>query len=280
MPDVKIDGQLPLADITERIRDLEVTRHRFVGAVISGTQNIASFVADRVPAKPHLVFDGGLPPVAAIPQWSGDLCVEGKTRRVQLYRELNATDAAADLRASGETAARRAAPTTPVLGRADVIARATSAADTETPYVSPGKSPPLQAARWPDSWTGIDCSGFVAWCFRMSRRVTHPLYVKTNGGWFETTALHRDGMDVSGLFRPLERARPGSLLVYPDRDGKDGHVGLVMEADGPGIAGVRAIVHCSAGNHRRTGRAIRTTDATPWVARNDSLIIDYDGFLD
>jgi hypothetical protein len=163
-----------------------------------------------------------------------------------------------------------------------VIVRALSALDKGCKYESPGKMPSFDANTWPTG-ARCDCSGFVNWCFRLfpTRRVDHPLYHKVNGGWFETTGIHEDGMQTRGYFSRLIDPRPGALLVYPDHKGADGrhregHIGLVLDAPAPGIVGVREVIHCSLGNWRTKQDAIQVTDAGPWRANDRSIIVWFD----
>lgn len=164
-----------------------------------------------------------------------------------------------------------------------ILARALSGVSKGTVYASPGKMPSFSANAWPQGVKN-DCSGFASWCLRFSesRKVDHPLYKSVNGGWFETTAIHRDGVESTGYFRQLESAEPGALLVYPDyigSDGKshDGHIGIVVDASGKGIQGVKKIVHCSLGNYKKTQDAIQVTDAQPWLAKKNSIIVWLEG---
>ncbi|TGD96781.1 CHAP domain-containing protein [Methylobacterium nonmethylotrophicum] len=159
-----------------------------------------------------------------------------------------------------------------------LILRATSAIDQNVKYKSPGVTPSLSANKWPSSEVSIDCSGFVAWCFRVSRKVDHPLYKKVNGGWFETTGIHADVGSSVGYFSQISKPKVGCILVYPDykgSDGKvhDGHMGIVLEVDDSktGIAAVTSIVHCSVSNDR-TGSAIQATGPAIWLNRKESLI--------
>ncbi|WP_150287186.1 CHAP domain-containing protein [Rhabdaerophilum calidifontis] len=161
-----------------------------------------------------------------------------------------------------------------------LLSRARSALGKRTRYQSPGVTPPLQAATWPESGARCDCSGFLAWCLRISRRVDHPKYVAVNGGWFETTGIHADVNNSWGFFEKLAQPQPGSFLVYPDQNGHDGHIGLVSEVKpGSGIDGVAKVIHCSLGGWNQHGDAIRETDAAIWRARPDSLIGWYAGIL-
>lgn len=164
-----------------------------------------------------------------------------------------------------------------------VVARATSGVGKSTAYASPGRMPSLDAATWPGK-ARTDCSGFVAWCLRMgvNRRVDHPFYRKVNGGWFETTAVHADGLASVGYFSKIDAARPGALLVYPDYIGADGarhdgHMGIVIDANGPGVEGVNHVVHCSLSASEHMHDAIQVTDAGPWRRSGSSIIVWLDG---
>ena len=86
-----------------------------------------------------------------------------------------------------------------------LLTRAFSGLDKKTEYKSPGVMPPFGASSWLPN-IKADCSGFVDWCLRFSpnRKVNHPLYVRVNGGWFETSAIHRDGLESVGFFTKLE----------------------------------------------------------------------------
>ena len=164
-----------------------------------------------------------------------------------------------------------------------LLARAMSGLNKGTVYVSPGKMPSFDAVAWPEHAEN-DCSGFVDWCLRFSadRKVDHPLYKRINGGWFETTAIYADGNASVGFFSQSSDGKPGSLLVYPDyvgANGKhhDGHIGIVLEANGPGIAGITKIIHCSLGGYRTKGDAVQITDSKIWQGHANSILVDFDG---
>ena len=163
------------------------------------------------------------------------------------------------------------------------VTRAMSGIDKKTIYKSPGKMPSFEASAWPENAQN-DCSGFVDWCLRFSpnRKVNHPLYNKINGGWFETTAIHADGLSSVGYFSQIDAAKPGAMLVYPDyvgSDGKnrDGHIGIVLEATGKGIEGVTKIIHCSLGSYKKHNDAILITGSEIWQAHKSSIIVWFDG---
>lgn len=101
-----------------------------------------------------------------------------------------------------------------------------------------------------------DCSGFVCWALNISRLTSneyYKLHLKTE--WISTVSMHRDCGDSAGLFRQLDAPQPGCIVVYPDGVlGAQGHVGIVTALDAAGQ--VRAIIHCSSGNFKKTGDAI------------------------
>ena len=123
-----------------------------------------------------------------------------------------------------------------------------------------------------------DCSGAIAWFLGVNRKTDHPFYAKYNGGWLETSAITRDAtLPHVGLFDtvPWEEARLGDLLVYGDKGGHQGHVGMVSEI-GPDWRPA-LVIHCSAGNYRRTGDAIQET--SPAVFLSKGIIARYAGFV-
>lgn len=98
-----------------------------------------------------------------------------------------------------------------------------------------------------------DCSGFTSWVQGYSRKTSHPLYVKFNGGWINTDAIVHDLKECTGIFRPLEEPKVGALLVYGRVGSRVGHVGIISSLDP-----VR-VIHCSKGNYVNTGKAIQET---------------------
>lgn len=165
-----------------------------------------------------------------------------------------------------------------------LLTRALSGLGKNTKYKSPGKMPPFSASSWSPNIVA-DCSGFIDWCLRFSpsRQVDHPLYKKVNGGWFETTAIHKDGLSDSGFFSKLENPKIGAMLVYPDfrgNDGRmhDGHIGIINEVNGgSGVSGVKKVIHCSLGNSNNLGDAIQVTGPDPWLRHSNSIVVWFEG---
>jgi len=97
-----------------------------------------------------------------------------------------------------------------------------------------------------------DCSGFVAWSLGFSRKINERFYVRFNNGWFETTAVWTDIASPVGILEEIDKPRAGAVVVYPDRDGHQGHIGILVDDD--------KVVHCSMGNDRAFGNAIQVTN--------------------
>lgn len=91
-----------------------------------------------------------------------------------------------------------------------------------------------------------DCSGFVCWALGVARD-SGPW----ESGWIDTNHIYADAEGAGQLFRTLERAVPGALLVYPKPagqgpDGPPGHVGIVTQVDADGRAA--RVLHCAPDN--------------------------------
>jgi hypothetical protein len=151
---------------------------------------------------------------------------------------------------------------------AEVLARAQQAIGQGCVYrLGKGGYDPKQPYPWSTPAKLCDCSGFAAWCLGASRKTDSPWYKTYNGGWLETTAIVRDCGTNFGLFDPVAwlKARPSDFVVYGDKDGHQGHVGVIATVNS---LGPLTVIHCSSGNFKRAADAIQETAATPWVARN------------
>jgi hypothetical protein len=96
-----------------------------------------------------------------------------------------------------------------------------------------------------------DCTGFVAWCFGFSRKMTEHFYVQFNNGWFETTAVWTDIGTSTGILEESQ-SRQGAVIVFPDSNGHQGHIGIILDDT--------HVVHCSKGNDTKFGDSIQVTD--------------------
>lgn len=159
---------------------------------------------------------------------------------------------------------------------AEVVRRARSAIGKGTRYVlGAGGRDPLHPLPGGDGGT-CDCSGFVAWCYGIdrflpgSRNKRSPIPYYGKGEWFETSNIVADAKSPFGFVEEVEYdfAVLGDMLVWADRGGKQGHVGIIasLDHDGP-----KTVIHCSKGNFTRTGDAIRET--TPTVFLSNKAIV-------
>ena len=118
-----------------------------------------------------------------------------------------------------------------------------------------------------------DCSGFVAWCIGLDRYQPE----RIDGGWIETTAVAHDAAFTQRMFEMVKRAEPGDIIVYPDRDGRQGHVGIVSEAAENGSAS--QVIHCSMGNYRTLGVAVAETGPDVFT-HHGAIVVRFKGAVE
>lgn len=127
-----------------------------------------------------------------------------------------------------------------------------------------------------------DCSGFVCWALGVARDSA-----PWPGGWIDTNNIHADALGDQRLFRAVDRAAPGTFIVYPKppRRGDDespGHVGIVTQADAGGRA--TRVLHCAPENYARAPldgwprNAIAETGTEPFDADPRTRIVVWRGF--
>lgn len=113
-----------------------------------------------------------------------------------------------------------------------------------------------------------DCSGFVAWAIGIPRELP-----PGSDHWLQTTTYWQGD---KGHFDPVakDETLSGDLYVYPDLDGKQGHIGIITSTKN---GAPEKILHCSSGNYRRTGDAIQETSPAVFAAHPKARImrIDY-----
>ena len=119
-----------------------------------------------------------------------------------------------------------------------------------------------------------DCSGFIAWAVGIPRELP-----PGSNKWLSTDSYWAGGKPVkSGLFTqlPVGQAEPGDLLVYPDSNGHQGHIGIVTQVD---HATPTYVIHCSLGNYNNYHDAVRITGPGVFLSGNHPtrlMRIDYD----
>jgi hypothetical protein len=113
---------------------------------------------------------------------------------------------------------------------------------------------------------GCDCTGFVSWCLKVSRRCQDPAFP-----WYETTAIVHDALGDQRHFDHIrwQDCKPGDILVYGDRKDSEGnrhqgHISIVSAVD---LTGPIRCIHCSHGAYVATGDAITETSPDLWRAR-------------
>ena len=164
----------------------------------------------------------------------------------------------------------------PAINVSNVLARAASMIGKGTKYKL-GRGGTNPAAATPADAAGrCDCSGFICWCLGMSRKTTHPAYLKFNGGWINTNAIVFDANSAVGFFTRLSAPVAGALWVYPWKKAtkRVGHVAIIDSVSKSGTS----IIHCSAGNYRGSGDAIRRTSGALFEKNRDSIIAWFAGF--
>jgi len=70
-----------------------------------------------------------------------------------------------------------------------------------------------------------DCSGFIAWLIGYARSRTI-----VPGMWgISTDSIHADATGKQVLFERIDKPEAGCIMVYPDHDGHQGHVALLVD---------------------------------------------------
>lgn len=108
-----------------------------------------------------------------------------------------------------------------------------------------------------------DCSGFIAWAIGIPRELP-----PASNKWLSTDEYWSGGKPVKqNLFKQynINEAMVGDLLVYPDNGGNQGHIALInqIENNTP-----KFIIHCSNGNYKNFGDAVRITSPSVFLAGN------------
>lgn len=95
-----------------------------------------------------------------------------------------------------------------------------------------------------------DCTGFLCWALGISRKAPRQEAWTLAGGWINTDSIWSDATHGGAMFRKLDRAVPGCVVVYPKAGSNEqyGHDGLVTAVGSNGIA--TRVIHCSASNFK------------------------------
>jgi hypothetical protein len=141
----------------------------------------------------------------------------------------------------------------------EVVVRARRVSGKGCQYVlGAGGMHPESTVPW-NQEMACDCSGFAMWCLGLSR--------KQGDLWYGTDEIVHDATHESEpLFMEVSwvDVLPGDLLVWPGSEGHHGHVGVVSTIN---PHGPDTVVHCSLGNFKNTGDAIRETPPELFMVR-------------
>lgn len=160
-------------------------------------------------------------------------------------------------------------PNKPVTVTLDSIVRRARSVCGEGKYVL-GKGGRVPSADNPFDRGECDCSGFVSWCIGLDRYQRNAIA----GDWIETTAIVKDASYERKLFAAMNERKPGYLIVYGDKNGRQGHVGIISEVDSHGR--VTKVIHCSSGNYRTKGVAVAETDPNVFLT-NGAITVRFKG---
>lgn len=117
---------------------------------------------------------------------------------------------------------------------------------------------------FPTRTGSCDCSGFGSWVMgeRRSNGNRSPSEI-------ETTNIYNDANGKKKFFIKVNKPEPGVFYVYPDKNGNQGHMGLVTRIDGKKIIGV----DCGSSNYKRTGDAIQERDLSYMKSEGGIFVI-------
>lgn len=106
--------------------------------------------------------------------------------------------------------------------------------------------------------TELDCSGFIASVLGRSRKPQDDFPF-----WLSTDSIWTDCGGSQLLFKEIPDPISGCLVVYPDANGKEGHVGIVTTVHSGGIEGV----DCSSSASHVQGDAITERDLSFFLSK-------------
>lgn len=123
-----------------------------------------------------------------------------------------------------------------------------------------------------DIINGSDCSGLLAHSLPLNRDFAKTGKVSRFGfRWIETSNLYNDATGNQKLFKEVTEPMEGAIILYPDANGRHGHVATITKVTGTD-EGIRLTgVDCSSGSFRRTGDSIIERDIS-WMMRHPQAI--------
>jgi hypothetical protein len=125
-----------------------------------------------------------------------------------------------------------------------------------------------------------DCTGFLLWSLGISRKAPERAAYTQPDGWINTDSIWADATRTGILFRRIDRAVPGCVVVYPKAGSGEnyGHDGLVTAVDALGIA--TQVIHCSATNFKGAPfDAIKETTPDAFLRQPATVYATFAGLL-
>jgi hypothetical protein len=123
-----------------------------------------------------------------------------------------------------------------------------------------------------DSRNRSDCSGFaLAWAFNLNRRPK-----KSRDWWLSTSDVYADAMSKKpSVFMRLKKPVIGCAVLYPDRNGEQGHTAIITAFKLNWLGRVVKLwgIDCSSSQSRKTGDAITERDLTFFMAEKPIFVI-------
>ena len=154
-------------------------------------------------------------------------------------------------------------------GPDQVVARALAVAQGhDITYAMGTSGPRWLASTFDPEGDGADCSDFVSYC--IGRRKAGGLDWTNDRGqrlWLHTGSIVTDARGDNKLFCDIGDPVAPCIASYPDRNGKQGHTGVIVSVHGGALRGV----DCSYTQHKRTGDAVKVRDLS-WFKRKAGVV--------
>lgn len=109
-----------------------------------------------------------------------------------------------------------------------------------------------------------DCSGFIAWLLGRDRRPQPDFR-----WWLSTDSIYDDAIGPQKLFTRVAFPMPGCIGVYPDHDGHQGHVALIVD---PRTWTIIDCSHSQNGVREHVGRYWSSAKHVVWCLPNKVTI--------
>jgi hypothetical protein len=115
-----------------------------------------------------------------------------------------------------------------------------------------------------------DCSGFVAHCLDRSRTPQSDFAWGNTEWWWSTDSMYADAVKHHRVLRQVSAPSAGTICVYPDSNGKQGHTGIVAEVRDGKLIGY----DCSSSQYRKIGDAIWLRDLSFFLRKPSAIFCE------